>query len=194
MIGRVIGMKPDLTSVREDQPIVIPTLFRAKIPRNLSYPIGAEVVSECLLSVPQFFELKLVFFSSKFDVGVRSGRYERHEYEFLRVEYLNETNSGENWPISRLWGRPAQSRWEIVVQPVPRGLRYRIKKYIIESALASMNRWLVDRANLERRGRDVLAFFYDEGKEEFLPRTLSVLEPNRPRRIARRQSLQSDND
>ena len=120
-------MKHSSIGAEETQPI-IPTISRAKIPRNLSYPVGAGVISEALLSVAQFQELKLIFYSSKFDIGVRSGRYERRSYEFLRVEYLNNAKAGEEWPVSSLYARPPQSRWEIVVQPVPRLLRHQINQ------------------------------------------------------------------
>ena len=110
-------------ATEEDRQATIPTLSRAKISRHLSYPIGSESISESLASVPQFAELKLLFYSSKFHTPLRS-----KEYEFLRVEYLNNAKSGEKWPIANLYGRPSQSRWEIAVQPVPRVLRHSIKQ------------------------------------------------------------------
>jgi len=64
--------------------IIIPTLSRTKISRNLSFPIGAEHISLALASTAQLSEIKLHFYSSKFNIGLRSG-----QYEFLRVEYLN---------------------------------------------------------------------------------------------------------
>jgi hypothetical protein len=156
------------------QPI-IPTLSRAKISRNLSYPIGAEHISAALASTSQMHALKLHFYSG-FDIGLRSG-----QYEFLRVEYLNEATPAEKWPISSLYKRPPQYRWEIVVQPVPRALRHRIQQYTIDSALPQIMHWLLERAELAQRGNDILAFFYDEKAEEFTPRHLTHLEPLRNR-------------
>jgi hypothetical protein len=69
--------------MEEDRRFVIPTVSRAKISRNLSYPIGAERVSDLLASAARLAELKLHFYSG-FDVQLRSGHY-----EFLRVEYLD---------------------------------------------------------------------------------------------------------
>lgn len=171
-------MKPSAMGAEETQPI-IPTLSRAKIPRNLSYPVGAGAISEVLVSVAQFQELKLIFYSSKFDIGVRSGRYEHRSYEFLRVEYLNNAKPGEEWPVKSLFARPPQSRWEVVVQPVPRVLRHKINQYIVKFALPEVRRWLTERTQLSRQGRDLLAFFYDEKAEEFTPRALNRLEPQR---------------
>ena len=160
--------------VEEPKPIIIPTISRAKISHHLSYPIGAESISGSFASVPQFTELKLLFYSSKFYTPLRS-----KEYEFLRVEYLNNAKSAENWPIANLYGRPLQSRWEIAVQPVPRVLRHKIKTYILDSALPQMKDWLAERAQLVRRGSDLLAYFYNEETEECVPRYLANLEPIR---------------
>jgi hypothetical protein len=161
-------------AMQEGSQTVIPTLSRARISRHLSYPIGAEPISESLASVPQFAEIRLLFYSSKYHTPLRS-----KEYEFLRVEYLNNAKSGEKWPIANLYGRPLQSQWEIAVQPVPRVLRHSVKQYILDSALPQMRHWLVERAPLLQRGSDVLAFFYDEETAECIPRHVANLEPLR---------------
>lgn len=45
-----------------EQDSTIPTRYKAKIPRTLSYPIGAKAISDALLGVPQFNELNVEFF------------------------------------------------------------------------------------------------------------------------------------
>jgi hypothetical protein len=155
------------------QPYVIPTLSRAKISHHLSYPIGAAAVSMALASVVQLPEIKLHFYFLH-DHWLRRGHY-----EFLRVEYLNNATPAEEWPIFRLYKRPPQYRWEIVVQPVPRVYRHRINRYILESALPWMGSWLCERAGLSQRGSDILTFFYDEKAEEFESKSLIRLEPLR---------------
>ncbi len=169
-------MKPSSMGVEETQPTTIPTISKTRISRHLSYPIGAEPLSESLALVPQFGELRVLFYSSKYHTPLRS-----KEYEFLRVEYLNGAKSQEQWPIMNLWGRPLQGRWEIAVQPVPRVLRHRIKQYILDSALPQMRNWLVERAQSVQRGSDILAFLYSEETEECIPRYIANLEPLRSR-------------
>jgi len=156
-----------------DQQFVIPTVARVKISHKLSYPVGAERISIALASVPHLSELKLHFYL-RFDVQLRSGHY-----EFLRVEYLNNARPSQEWPISSLYRRPEQSRWEIVVQPVPRAQRHRVNQYILDSALAQIAKWLIQRKELTQQGNDVLAFFYDEKAEDFVVRHLTRLEPLR---------------
>jgi hypothetical protein len=106
-----------------DQQFVIPTGSRAKISHKLSYPVGAERISVALAAVPQVPELQLHFYSG-FDIQLRSGHY-----EFLRIEYLNGVRPLQDWPIAMLHNRPVQGRWEVIVQPVPRTVRHRVKEY-----------------------------------------------------------------
>jgi hypothetical protein len=153
------------------QQVIIPTLSKAKISHHLSYPIGAKHISLALAATPQLPMLKLHFYSG-FNHGLRRGRY-----EFLRVEYLNQATSSDKWPISSLYQRPPQYRWEIVVQPVPRILRHKIRQYIVNSALPQIAQWLVERTQLAQRGNDILAFFYDEKTDEFTAPQLTHLEP-----------------
>jgi len=158
-------------TMQDVQPYIIPTLSRAKISHHLSYPIGAAAISSALASTTQLAELKLHFYFWS-DLWLRSGHY-----EFLRVEYLNNAQPAKEWPISDLHQRPAQYRWEIVVQPVPRVNRHRVNKYVLESALPEIRSWLSERAGLSHRGSDLLTFFYDEKAEKFESRPLTRLEP-----------------
>ena len=157
------------------QPFIIPTLSKAKISHHLSYPIGAAVVSSALASVAQLQELKLHFYFWT-DQWLRWGHY-----EFFRVEYLNNASPAEEWPISHLYKRPSQYRWEIIVQPVPRVSRHRINEYILDTALPQVGSWLSDRTELSQQGSDMLTFFFDEKAEEFKSRSLTRLEPLRRR-------------
>ena len=152
---------------------VIPTLSKANISSKLSYPVGAERISSALMSTPQFSQLKLHFYHWS-DIHLRSGLY-----EFLRVEYLNHSAQMEGWSTYSLYQRAPQYRWEIVVQPVPRVVRHRVKQYILETALPSLEKWLNARAQLAQRGNELLAFFYNEKQDEFETREFTRLEPVR---------------
>jgi len=156
-----------------EQQFVIPTASRVKISQRLSYPVGAEALSLALASVPQLVEIRLHFYWWS-DHNLRSGHY-----EFLRVEYLNNVRPLQEWPIWNLYKRPAQGRWEIVVQPVPRTVRHRVKQYVADFALTQIAQWLTARRGLTQQGGDILAFFYDEKGEDFVVRNLTRLEPLR---------------
>ncbi len=145
----------------------VPTLSKAKISHLLSYPVGAEAISAALTAAPQFACLKIHFYHWS-DFHLRNGHY-----EFLRVEYLKEGAPATEWPVSELFQRPPQWNWEIVVQPVPRVFRHAIRKYIIDVALPQTAQWLTERSSRVERGSEILAFFYDEKSEQFVPRQLS---------------------
>src|ERR1700721_3746408 len=116
--------------MEEVQQIVIPTISKTKVSGSLSYPVGAELISSALASSAQLSEIRLYFFLSRFNLGSRSGCY-----EFLRVEYLNNRGPAQEGPFLALWGLPRHGRGAIVVQPVTRHVRNRVKKYILGSAL-----------------------------------------------------------
>jgi hypothetical protein len=126
-----------------------------------------------LASAKQLPDLKLHFYFWS-DLWLRNGHY-----EFFRVEYLNNATPAEEWPISSLFKRPPQYRWEIFVQPVPRVNRHRINEYILESALPRVASWLSERSELAQQGSDLLTFFHDEKAETFESRPLTRLEPLR---------------
>jgi hypothetical protein len=155
--------------MEEIQQFVIPTQSKSKISHLLSYPIGAEAISAALASTVQLSRINLHFYSG-FDLGLRRGHY-----EFLRVEYLRGGRPASDWPVSTLYNRPPQELWEVVVQPVPRPSRNRIRQFILEKALPSIEGWLNERSDLERDGSDILAFFYDETDDEFVGRPLTQL-------------------
>jgi hypothetical protein len=170
--GRHSELEYQWVHMEEVQPVIIPTVSKSKIPSILSYPIGAEAISAALALTPQLAEIRLNFFFYRY--GLRRG-----EYEFLRVEYLHNSRAVGKWPISYLYGRPLQSRWEVVVQPVPRVFRHRVKQYALDSALPLIARWLVQRVDLACTGHDLLTFFYDQMQDDFISRPLTHLEPLR---------------
>jgi len=153
--------------------IVIPTVSKAKISHNLSYPVGAETISKSLQDIPQISLLRLhLYFWS--DNHLRRGKY-----EFLRVEYLSGVTPPEHYPVTPLYKRALQYQWEIVVQAVPRVHRHQIKTYIVDSALAEVKKWLAQRGDLVQNGSDILAFFHDEKLDKFETYRVSHLKPVR---------------
>lgn len=155
--------------------LVIPTRSKAKISHLLSYPVGAERISEALIDVPQFSTISLNFYAAM-GSGLREvGLSGKQGYEFLRVEYLNQATPASDWPIMTLYQRPPQHMWEVTVLPVPRSDRHSVRKYIDESALPLIERWFSDRGQQVRQGSDVLAFFRQSESEEFFTHQVTEL-------------------
>ncbi len=159
---------------------IIPTASKAKIHNRLSCPIGAEQISKALAATVQFSSIQLRFHASLGD-GLSIFK------EFLRVEYLNDVQAPQQWPIFPLYPRPDQSRWELVVQPVRRSFRHEVKDYILSVALPDIDRWLIERAELNQKGSDILAFFSDDSSANgFARHHLTRLEPLRKPSARRR--------
>jgi len=151
---------------------LIPTRYRVKIPHLLSYPIGAEAISDALKDVPQFKQLVLRFYFST-DYHLKQGTY-----EFIRVEYKNRSESSE-WTKLGLYKRIEQYTYEIVVQPVPKVFRHKVKGLILSEALPAIRERLATHSELGRQGSYVLSFFYDEGTDAVIVERSDKLEPVR---------------
>ncbi len=161
-----------MVAVEDTRPIIIPTRYKAKISGELSFPIGAEKISAALASVPQLSKLVLQF-GSDYKQKTRSGRY-----TCLRVRYARLS-----LPVNPLSssGIPLFNEWEIEVKPVPRSHRHRIQEHILHIALLQIERWLLERTQLEQRGSDSLTIVYDEENELFSEEQETRLEPIRGR-------------
>lgn len=133
-------------------PFLIPTLSRAKLSPELSYPIGAEALSQGLHSAPQLREIALHFYTEHL------GRCPTN-WEVIRIEFLNgDPATHRDFDLRR---RPERSRWELIVQPVLRKERHPTHGQIREFALPRIAHWLEERAELDAKGNDILAFFYE---------------------------------
>ena len=156
---------------------IIPTLSKSKISRLLSYPIGAELLSQALRQIPQFQFLKLHFYAAMGN-GLQDCRLGgKTIYEFLRVEYLNSSAVAEKYPIRPLYSRPPQYRWEIIILPVPRVHRHAVNRHIVEVVLPKVERWLCKRASQISVGSEVLSFFYDPEEDAVSTEEVSRMEP-----------------
>jgi hypothetical protein len=155
--------------------VAIPTLSKSELTDDLEYPVAETSISQALSTTSLLHDLNLRFFFGS-DCNLRHGCY-----EFIRVEYLNDEYPAAKYPICYLQGRPPQSRWEIVVQPVPYMFRQEINHYILDVALPQIERWLDRRARLDQEGSEILSFFYNEREHAFSSESVSRLEPQRIR-------------
>jgi len=163
-----------LDQLKLDQ-VIIPTLSKSTLTEDLAYPVDAGSISQALAlsSLPPDLNMRFFFGS---DTNLRHG-----SYEFIRAEYLNDEYPAAKYPISYLHARPPQSRWEIVVQPVPYMYRNEINHYIVNVALPQIERWLFRRTRLDQEGSEILSFFFNEREHSFSSETVSRLAPQRIR-------------
>ena len=104
--------------------MLFPTSFKDKIPKTLSYPIGAQALSEAFADVPQASTLRLHFCLAG-DYRWRPPYAKR--YIVLRAEYQH---------------RISPPRWWISVYAVPRQERDAVRKKLEAEGLQRMHQWL----------------------------------------------------
>jgi hypothetical protein len=135
---------------------VIPTRRKSKIPKTLSYPIGAKAITAALAGVPQEELLGIEFWFWKFSLWNRRG----HQYEAgSQHRVITVSYSGQS--------RYFDPRWTIEVEAVPRSLKHEIQGKILDEVLPKVKEWLTANAHsLDREGYHALTFSFDELKNE----------------------------
>jgi hypothetical protein len=116
-------------------PLIIPTRYKAKIGKELSYPLGAEVLSRALAGLPMFAHLSIWFGS-----GSSTPRK-------ICTETQNRVVSVA-YSCTRSFTMSFGPSWTIRVTAVPRETRAQIKEMLLESGLEQIRTWLEKKANV----------------------------------------------
>lgn len=152
---------------------IIPTGHRAKIPKALSYPLGAKIISEALAGVPQFNYLNV-----NFRYWNRLARHHGTEipYQVMEARYTGPLRffSASKSMFEQGYYSPT---WEITVFAVPRSLRHLLQSKLVTEALPSIRAWLTTNPHsVEREGGHSLMFSFDEMKDELTSNEESTIE------------------
>jgi hypothetical protein len=123
---------------------MIPTRFKSKLPKTLSYPLGAEAISEALAGAPFAEELSLAFSgravwpATEFQRLVREGL----PYRILAAEYMPPLKPGRSAPNTIVESGWYRGHWSITVYPVLRELRHAAGQLLREQGLPVVVEWL----------------------------------------------------
>ena len=142
---------------------IFPTGYKARIPKTLSYVLGAEKISEALGETPQA-PLFTISFSSNDSIKHRRGR--ERPYPVFEVEYHNyrPTRSSSNDMIASGFYEP---RWEISVRPVPCELRHTVSELLLGEGFSRVRAWLLARAKVMGHvGCQRISLLFDETTQE----------------------------
>ena len=134
---------------------MIATTFKAKIPQTHSYPVGAEVLTESLSSVPQLEQLTLNFY----------GLWAKERSNLQPVLRVNHINIRESQYSSKNLAAQGfyQDTWEIVAYPVLREQKAEIRRLLITEGLSKVKAWLsAPRSPTWLEGRKTLSIIFDE--------------------------------
>src|SRR6266702_4688258 len=101
---------------------MIPTRHKAKLPRHLSYPIGAEALADGLVSAPHAEELSLSFWGKPVwpESRFQQALAQQQPYKVLVAEYCPSHKPGYGGPqalVERGW---YDEKWQLTVYPVVR--------------------------------------------------------------------------
>jgi len=131
--------------------MLFPTRHRSKISSKLSYPVGAELISAQLATVPQ---------ARTFDISFSSA-----QNYFLK-------NRGDPYAIFSVWfagTKEYEPGWHVRVQPVPRVLKHTVAAALKAEFFPQIRKWLVKYAPLDaRHGAHIIRVIFDEKSETML--------------------------
>jgi hypothetical protein len=148
---------------------LIPTVYKAKISKQLSYPLGAELLSSLLKNTKYYDNFVLYFsddpyyFEKKKFLNIVK---EKKPYPILEINYsfiYPGLTSSNNWIEEGFYNK---EHWDINIYPVARNVRHKVQKLIVDSAITGMIEWLnqeYDKTWFETR--HFYKFIYDPGTE-----------------------------
>jgi len=134
---------------------MIATTFRSKIPKSHSYPVGAELLTDCLDSVPQLDQLNVMFY----------GLWAKEENHLQPLLCVNHINIRESQYSSKDLAAQGfyQDKWEIVVHPVLREHKSVVNSLLKTEGLLRVKHWLITpRSSTWLEGRRSLKVRFDE--------------------------------
>jgi len=123
---------------------MIPTQFRSKLPRHLSYPIGAEALTEGLAGGSHAELFRVSFFDRS---DLKHSEFQRiitqnRRYAILVAQYQPARNpgyTGAEFMIESGW---YATKWEFEVYPVLCDLRHVVNRLLRERGLPLVIQWL----------------------------------------------------
>jgi len=135
---------------------MIPTSHKSKIPQTHSYPLGAELLTQALSSVPQLETLELSFH------GVWAAKEGKDLYPVLKVNHMHFRESQYS-PKSFVAHGFYTDSWEIIVYPVLRERKAEVKRLLLAEGLPKVREWLsAERSPAWLEGRKTLSVYGDE--------------------------------
>jgi hypothetical protein len=152
-------MPNDINAVGEG---ILPVVWKAKLPKSESYPLGAKEISEALKGVPQWCALTIHF--NRYHVPKKRRQHwsvPSGERPLFHCSYSRFPAS-----IHRDAGSP---QWEISVYSVERPRRHLFNERLIDQGLPRIKTWLAKRSDLrDTFCVDGVDIRWDEEKEQLV--------------------------
>lgn len=143
---------------------MIPTEYKDQLPKDLSWPINAKLLSEGLKGVVQFEKLTLSFYGcstfrkSEFQTRIKN----KVTILVISAEYAN-IKPLSRYAIEKGWG---EERWEMSVYGVPREAKRIVREAILSSGVSAIRAWLTkQRPPSWYEGRKSISLGFDLDRE-----------------------------
>jgi hypothetical protein len=123
---------------------MIPTGYKAKLPRHLSYPAKAGEISTALAGAPHLDELTLDFYSGPVDLASEFQQMltDRSPYPVVQAEYRPAQKPGLSAAAFTIAAGWYDERWQLTVYPVLRGLRHLANGLLHQQGFPALRQWL----------------------------------------------------
>jgi hypothetical protein len=123
---------------------MIPTRIKSKLPKTLSYPLGAEAISKALADAPHAAEIALSFLDFPVSPASEFQRRLREEspYRILVAQYVPAHKPGYGGARSSVESGWFDAQWSLYVYPVLRELRHTAEQLLREQGLPVVVEWL----------------------------------------------------
>jgi hypothetical protein len=123
---------------------MIPTRFRSKLPRHLSYPVGAEAISEALAGAPHFDSLSVAFNDGAVwpASGFRRLLAEKLPYVIIKAAFSPARGPGLTGAAFMIEKGSYDEQWELHVYPILSEFRSVANRLLREQGLPAIANWL----------------------------------------------------
>ena len=111
---------------------MIKTSYKHKLPQGMSYPVGAEILSNALAGVPQYEELQIWFW---FKDEYWASSYNRKIKEKGEIRILIVSHSS--------FSRYVFDKWKIEINSVPSTHKKQVSEQLIEKVLPELRQRLI---------------------------------------------------
>jgi hypothetical protein len=155
---------------------MIPTRYKSKLPRYLSYPIGAEALTEGLAHALHVELFKVVFYAN---ARSRHSEFQqtltqKQPYSILIAEHKPSQKPGYCGAQFMIERGYYDEHWELTVYPVLRELRHMANGLLREQGLPLVVEWLrtSDRSGW-RSSKQSIELIFNPVEETLIPKVSS---------------------
>jgi hypothetical protein len=147
---------------------MIPTSYKSKISTKLSWPIGAEKISEAFEGLPQFSDFLLSFRGYE-----QNNVFKQDDIRVMTIEYSFRRPKSES--MVRLgYGAP---KWSISIYPVPKELKHLVKELLTQH-FPQLYKWCLSHHNITKKeGCERVTVIFDSTIDELRLDEFSNMNP-----------------